>query len=75
MTVIVADSYSLCYGEMDVGGGAMVLGGVSPPNDMSFCPFKRDLQVCFNLSLPALRITGLVANTGVYMDDNQFLNF
>lgn len=33
---VVSDSFSLCYGGMDVGGGAMVLGGISPPTDMVF---------------------------------------
>lgn len=27
---VISDSFSLCYGGMDVGGGAMVLGGISP---------------------------------------------
>lgn len=33
---VISDSFSLCYGGMDVGGGAMVLGGISPPKDMVF---------------------------------------
>ena len=33
---VISDSFSLCYGGMDVGGGAMVLGGISPPSDMVF---------------------------------------
>lgn len=33
---VISNSFSLCYGGMDVGGGAMVLGGVLPPNDMIF---------------------------------------
>lgn len=33
---VIGDSFSLCYGGMDVGGGAMVLGGISPPSDMVF---------------------------------------
>lgn len=33
---VITDSFSLCYGGMDIGGGAMVLGGVSPPADMVF---------------------------------------
>lgn len=41
---VVSDSFSLCYGGMDVGGGAMVLGGISPPSDMVFAhsdPVRR----------------------------------
>lgn len=40
----ISDSFSLCYGGMDVGGGAMILGGISPPPDMVFAhsdPFRR----------------------------------
>lgn len=33
---VINDSFSLCYGGMDVGGGAMILGGLSPPADMVF---------------------------------------
>ncbi|KAK1383222.1 Aspartic proteinase-like protein 2 [Heracleum sosnowskyi] len=33
---VISDSFSLCYGGIDVGGGAMVLGGVPPPKDMIF---------------------------------------
>lgn len=40
---VINDSFSLCYGGMDIGGGAMVLGGVSPPPEMVFSrsdPFR-----------------------------------
>lgn len=33
---VISDSFSLCYGGMDIGGGAMILGSVSPPSDMVF---------------------------------------
>lgn len=33
---VISDSFSLCYGGMDIGGGAMVLGGISAPSDMVF---------------------------------------
>ena len=33
---VISDSFSLCYGGMDVGGGAMVLGELSPPPEMVF---------------------------------------
>lgn len=41
---VISDSFSLCYGGMDVGGGAMILGGITPPSDMVFShsdPFRR----------------------------------
>ena len=33
---VIGDSFSLCYGGMGIGGGAMVLGGISAPSDMVF---------------------------------------
>jgi hypothetical protein len=33
---VINDSFSLCYGGMGVGGGAMVLGSIAPPTDMVF---------------------------------------
>lgn len=33
---VISDSFSLCYGGMDFGGGAMVLGGISSPRNMVF---------------------------------------
>ena len=41
---VISDSFSLCYGGMDIGGGAMVLGGITPPADMIFAksdPVRR----------------------------------
>jgi len=41
---VLSDSFSLCYGGMDIGGGAMVLGGVPAPSDMVFShsdPLRR----------------------------------
>jgi hypothetical protein len=33
---VISDSFSLCYGGMDIGGGAMVLGGMPAPPGMVF---------------------------------------
>ena len=33
---VISDSFSLCYGGMDVGGGSMVLGRISSPKEMVF---------------------------------------
>lgn len=33
---VISDSFSLCYGGMDIGGGSMVLGGFTTPSDMVF---------------------------------------
>lgn len=40
----IGDSFSLCYGGMGVGGGAMILGRIPFPSDMVFShsdPFRR----------------------------------
>jgi len=34
----MADSFSLCYGGMEDGGGAMILGAIPPLPDMVFTP-------------------------------------
>lgn len=54
----ISDSFSLCYGGMDVGGGAMILGGLSPPSEMVFthsdpdrrCVVKNFLYHRYNTS-------------------------
>lgn len=33
---VISDSFSLCYGGMDIGGGAMVLGEIPLPTDAVF---------------------------------------
>ena len=33
---VISDSFSLCYGGMDIVGGAMVLGDISPPSGMVY---------------------------------------
>lgn len=41
---VISDSFSLCYGGMEVAGGAMVLGRIAPPPDMVFSrsdPYRR----------------------------------
>ncbi|KAG5230828.1 aspartic proteinase protein [Salix suchowensis] len=45
---VIGDSFSLCYGGMDVGGGAMVLGAISPPQT---CPY-------YNIELKELHVAG-----------------
>lgn len=45
---VISDS-SLCYGGMEIGGGTMVLGGISPSSDMVFTysdPVRRYSFAC-----------------------------
>lgn len=49
---VISDSFSLCYGGMDVGGGAMVLGGIAPPAEMVYSysdPVRRYVLYLSNL--------------------------
>ncbi|CAL1410646.1 unnamed protein product [Linum trigynum] len=55
---VISDSFSLCYGGMDVGGGAMVLGGISPPSDMVFTHSDPYRSPYYNIELKGLRVAG-----------------
>ncbi|XP_040992292.1 aspartic proteinase 36-like isoform X3 [Juglans microcarpa x Juglans regia] len=68
---VVSDSFSLCYGGMDVGGGAMVLGGISPPTDMVFThsdPFRDGNSPYYNIDLKNIHVAGkpLLLNPRVF---------
>lgn len=55
---VISDSFSLCYGGMDVGGGAMVLGGITPPPDMVFShsdPFRSFWLATVRITTLSLR--------------------
>ncbi|PIN24030.1 Aspartyl protease [Handroanthus impetiginosus] len=56
--VVIRDSFSLCYGGMDVGGGAMVLGGISPPADMVFTPSDPVRSPYYNIELREIHVAG-----------------
>ncbi|XP_019444898.1 PREDICTED: aspartic proteinase nepenthesin-1-like [Lupinus angustifolius] len=55
---VISDSFSLCYGGMDVGGGAMVLGGISPPADMVFTHSDRGRSPYYNINLKDIHVAG-----------------
>ncbi|XP_047319985.1 aspartic proteinase 36-like [Impatiens glandulifera] len=55
---VISDSFSLCYGGMDVGGGAMVLGGISPPPDMVFTNSDPVRSPYYNIELKAIQVAG-----------------
>ncbi|KAL1354630.1 hypothetical protein HN51_006690 [Arachis hypogaea] len=65
---VVSDSFSLCYGGMDVGGGAMVLGGMSSPADMVFTHSDRHRSPYYNINLKEIHVAGkrLPLNTKVF---------
>lgn len=55
---VISDSFSLCYGGMDVGGGAMILGRVSPPHDMVFSRSDPFRSPYYNIELSAIHVAG-----------------
>ncbi|CAL5324587.1 unnamed protein product [Camellia sinensis] len=65
---LISDSFSLCYGGMDVGGGAMVLGGISPPSDMAFTYSDPVRSPYYNIELKGINVAGkpLSVNPSVF---------
>ncbi|XP_038902862.1 aspartic proteinase CDR1-like isoform X1 [Benincasa hispida] len=55
---VINDSFSLCYGGMDIGGGAMVLGGISPPSDMIFSYSDPVRSPYYNVDLKEIHVAG-----------------
>ncbi|KAK8686048.1 hypothetical protein V6N13_125075 [Hibiscus sabdariffa] len=55
---VISNSFSLCYGGMDVGGGAMVLGGISTPSDMIFSYSDPTRSPYYNIELKEIHVAG-----------------
>ncbi|XP_021755186.1 aspartic proteinase nepenthesin-1-like [Chenopodium quinoa] len=55
---VISDSFSLCYGGMGIGGGAMILGSISPPSDMVFSHSDPDRSPYYNIELKELHVAG-----------------
>ncbi|KAG0464410.1 hypothetical protein HPP92_020479 [Vanilla planifolia] len=54
----ISDSFSLCYGGMDIGGGAMVLGGISTPPGMVFSHSDPSRSPYYNIELKEILVGG-----------------
>ncbi|KAJ7515303.1 hypothetical protein O6H91_22G009900 [Diphasiastrum complanatum] len=54
----MSNSFSLCYGGMDEGGGAMILGAIPPPPEMVFTASEPHRSPYYNLGLKGLRVAG-----------------
>ncbi|WCJ35518.1 Eukaryotic aspartyl protease family protein [Euphorbia peplus] len=67
----VGDSFSLCYGGMDVGGGAMVLGRISPPADMVFTHSDPYRSQYYNIDLKELHVAGKRLNLNPKIFDGK----
>ncbi|XP_010558952.1 PREDICTED: aspartic proteinase CDR1 isoform X2 [Tarenaya hassleriana] len=55
---VISDSFSLCFGGMDIDGGAMILGGFSYPSDMVFTESDPDRSPYYNIDLMGIRVAG-----------------
>lgn len=53
------DAFSLCYGGMDEGGGAMVLGAIPAPPDMVFVNSDPRRSNYYNLELSEIQVQGV----------------
>ncbi|KAL8165999.1 hypothetical protein V2J09_007498 [Rumex salicifolius] len=54
----INDSFSLCYGGMDIGGGAMILGTLSSPNGMIFTRSDPSRSPYYNIELKDIHVAG-----------------
>ncbi|XP_022768689.1 aspartic proteinase-like protein 2 [Durio zibethinus] len=65
---VIGDSFSLCYGGMDVGGGAMVLGKITSPPEMIFTHSDPFRSPYYNIELKDMHVAGkrLKLPTGVF---------
>ncbi|KAI0523479.1 hypothetical protein KFK09_005874 [Dendrobium nobile] len=54
----ISDSFSLCYGGMDIGGGAMVLGGIPLPPGMVFSHSDPTRSPYYNIELKEIHVAG-----------------
>ncbi|XP_052195706.1 aspartic proteinase 36-like [Diospyros lotus] len=55
---VISDSFSLCYGGMDIGGGAMVLGDIPYPSGMVFAKSDPVRSPYYNIALKELHVAG-----------------
>ncbi|XP_042452749.1 aspartic proteinase nepenthesin-2-like [Zingiber officinale] len=55
---VIGDSFSLCYGGMDIGGGTMVLGEITPPTDMVFSRSDPVRSAYYNIELKGIYVDG-----------------
>ncbi|ESW28744.1 hypothetical protein PHAVU_002G014200 [Phaseolus vulgaris] len=68
---VISDAFSLCYGGMGVGGGAMVLGGISPPADMVFTHSDPGRSPYYNINLKEVHVAGKRLNLNPKVFDGK----
>ncbi|KAM3365014.1 hypothetical protein ACQJBY_015019 [Aegilops geniculata] len=55
---VIGDSFSMCYGGMDIGGGAMVLGAMPAPPDMVYTHSNAVRSPYYNIELKEMHVAG-----------------
>ncbi|KAA8537821.1 hypothetical protein F0562_027599 [Nyssa sinensis] len=55
---VISNLFSLCYGGMDVGGGAMILGAIDPPPNMVFSHSDPHRSSYYNIELKEIHVAG-----------------
>ncbi|XP_059302491.1 aspartic proteinase 36-like [Lycium ferocissimum] len=68
---VISDSFSLCYGGMDFGGGAMVLGGIKPPSEMVFTHSDPVRSPYYNIELKGIHVAGKPLNLNPQIFDGK----
>ncbi|KAG7531476.1 Xylanase inhibitor N-terminal [Arabidopsis suecica] len=73
---LISNSFGLCYGGMDVGGGSMILGGFDYPSDMIFTDSDPDRSFGMATSLMGNMAPFLDSGTTyAYLPDAAFAAF
>jgi len=68
----MADSFSLCYGGMEDGGGAMILGAIPPLPDMVFTPSDPTRSNYYNLPLKEIQVQGVPLKVDASIFDKKY---
>lgn len=55
---VIGDSFSMCYGGMDIGGGAMVLGAMPAPPGMIYTHSNAVRSPYYNIELKEMHVAG-----------------
>ncbi|KAF8025034.1 hypothetical protein BT93_F2018 [Corymbia citriodora subsp. variegata] len=55
---VIDDSFSLCYGGMGMGGGAMILGSIVHPTGMIFSRSDPHRSPYYNIELKEIHVAG-----------------
>ncbi|KAG0574513.1 hypothetical protein KC19_VG267600 [Ceratodon purpureus] len=69
---VMEDSFSLCYGGMNEGGGSMVLGAIPTPEGMVFAKSDPSRSNYYNLELSEIQVQGVSLNLASSVFNGKF---